>query len=187
MPRRVIVKPLKEIDVTRMILNARKHLYEKEFAVNQTSFGLGWPNRRIIDQTDALLIIDETFHNQFRNSAPYWKLKLSAVLFFRVLYSVIKEDDRQILIDTEFDAKNQRRVTRYLKKLFSIHSVSRLYIDPVIEYRTDADYYINTVDIKTKRSRKGHFYPYIKLDATALLSVISKDFEIVSKISEKLL
>jgi hypothetical protein len=45
MPRRVIIKPLKEIDVSRMILNARKHLYEKEFAVNQTSFGLGYYRR----------------------------------------------------------------------------------------------------------------------------------------------
>jgi hypothetical protein len=42
MPRRVIVKPLEQIDVTRMILNARKHLYEKERAINQTSFGLGY-------------------------------------------------------------------------------------------------------------------------------------------------
>lgn len=42
MPRRVIVKPLEQIDVTRMILGARKHLYEKERAVSQTSFGLGY-------------------------------------------------------------------------------------------------------------------------------------------------
>ena len=37
MPRRVIVKPLEEIDVTRMILNARK----REDNI-QTSFGLGY-------------------------------------------------------------------------------------------------------------------------------------------------
>jgi hypothetical protein len=41
MPRRVIVKLLEQIDVTRMILGARKHLYEKE----QTSFGLGYYSR----------------------------------------------------------------------------------------------------------------------------------------------
>lgn len=45
MPRRVIVKPLEQIDVTRMVLTARKHLYEKERAVNQTSFGLGYYRR----------------------------------------------------------------------------------------------------------------------------------------------
>ena len=38
MPRRVIVKPLEEIDVTRMILNARK----RDDNINQTSFGLGY-------------------------------------------------------------------------------------------------------------------------------------------------
>jgi hypothetical protein len=45
MPRRVIVKPLEQIDVTRMIIGARKHFYEKERAVNQTSFGLGYYRR----------------------------------------------------------------------------------------------------------------------------------------------
>jgi len=41
MPRRLIVKPLEQIDVTRMILGARRHVYETERAVNQTSSGLG--------------------------------------------------------------------------------------------------------------------------------------------------
>jgi hypothetical protein len=45
MPRRIIVKSLEQIDVTRMILTARKHLYEKERVVNQTSFGLGYYRR----------------------------------------------------------------------------------------------------------------------------------------------
>src|ERR671918_1125744 len=41
MPRRVIVKPLEQIDVTRMILNARK----LEDNINQTSYGLGHYHR----------------------------------------------------------------------------------------------------------------------------------------------
>lgn len=44
MSRRVKVKPLEQIDVTRMIGNARKHLYEKgrTAAASETSYGLGY-------------------------------------------------------------------------------------------------------------------------------------------------
>ena len=40
MPRRVIVKPLEQTDVTRMIGSARRHLYEKgrTAAANETSY-----------------------------------------------------------------------------------------------------------------------------------------------------
>ena len=44
MPRQVIVKPLEQIDVTRMIGNASRHLYEKgrTAGANENSYGLGY-------------------------------------------------------------------------------------------------------------------------------------------------
>lgn len=47
MPRRVIVKPLQQIDVTRMIGHARNQLYGKgrTAAANATSYGLGYHYR----------------------------------------------------------------------------------------------------------------------------------------------
>jgi hypothetical protein len=143
------------------------------------------PNRRKIHQTDALLIIDRVFHSQFENSTTYWELKFSAVLFFRVVYEVIKEEDRQIRIDLEFAHSNQKHVTRYLKRLFEIHAVGDSYIDPVIEYKTDTDYYVKSVHIKTQRSYHHNFIPFIRLDASRLLQTLRDDFESVSKIAEK--
>jgi hypothetical protein len=49
MARRVIVKPLEEIDVTRMILNARRR--EDDF--NQTSSGIGYYHRIALLQPRA--------------------------------------------------------------------------------------------------------------------------------------
>ncbi|MPZ08003.1 MAG: hypothetical protein GEU26_16570 [Nitrososphaeraceae archaeon] len=46
MPRLVIIKPLEQIDVTRMILNARKRLFESERGVSHTkNFGFGYYHR----------------------------------------------------------------------------------------------------------------------------------------------
>jgi hypothetical protein len=44
MPRKVIVKPLEQVDVKRMIGYARKNLLirERTAAANETSYGLGY-------------------------------------------------------------------------------------------------------------------------------------------------
>lgn len=44
MPRRVIVKPLEQVDVTKMIGYARRRLYEKgrTAGANKTSYGIGY-------------------------------------------------------------------------------------------------------------------------------------------------
>jgi hypothetical protein len=45
MPRRVIVKPLEQIDVARMILNARKHLSDREHNNVDKTKNLGYYRR----------------------------------------------------------------------------------------------------------------------------------------------
>jgi hypothetical protein len=98
-----------------------------------------------------MLKIDKEFHDYFiENTNVYWRLKLSAVLIFHTVYAVIKEDDIRILIDTNFDAGNQKYVTKCLNKLFDRHKIYDELVYPRIEYRSDHDYYINTVDLKTK-------------------------------------
>lgn len=50
MPRRVVVRPLEQIDVTRMILNARKHLNERHQGIVRDTKNLGYYRRIAILQ-----------------------------------------------------------------------------------------------------------------------------------------
>lgn len=84
MPRRVIVKPLEQIDVTRMIGNARKQLYGKgrTAAANETSYGLGYYFRMasLQPRTDKGIVchkcrsfiwLGETFARKASGGKPY--------------------------------------------------------------------------------------------------------------------
>jgi hypothetical protein len=143
------------------------------------------PNRVRIHETDSSLTINEAFHNEFINGAAHWRLKLSAILFFCVIQAVIKKEDNLIIIDKDFDAGNQKLVTKYIYKLFTVNKIDGKIVTPSIEYRSDHDYYVNTVDIKTKRTKDKLFKPNINLRLSSLSSKIKSDFIFLSKVAEK--
>lgn len=136
---------------------------------------------------DSVLLIDKEFHDTYINRVPYWTLKLSAVLFFHVIKAVIKQEDMLILIDVDFHPTNQKHVRKYIHMLFERHKTFYDHNRPIIEFRSDRDDYIKTVDIKTKRVRHKEFEPDIELDLKVLSKTVREDFAFLSKIAEKIL
>ena len=86
----------------------------------------------------------------------------------------------------DFDAGNQKYVTtKCLNKLFDRHKIYDELVYPRIEYRSDHDYYINTVDLKTKRVRSKMFISYIKLGSSSLSPKIKGDYLYLTKLLGK--
>jgi hypothetical protein len=84
MPRKVIVKPLEQVDVKRMIGYARKHLYDKgrTAAANETSYGLGYyysiaslePRTAkgiLCHKCRSLVLLGESFARKSSGGKPY--------------------------------------------------------------------------------------------------------------------
>lgn len=84
MPRQVIVKPLEQIDVTRMIGNASRHLYEKgrTAGANENSYGLGYYYRMaslkprkdkcvICHKCRSFILLGESFARKASGGKPY--------------------------------------------------------------------------------------------------------------------
>jgi hypothetical protein len=105
------------------------------------------PIRRREDQVDSVLSIDNEFHDGFVDTIPYWNLKLSAIFIFHVVEAVIKQEDILILIDVDFPTTSQKHVRKYIHMLFERYRIFHNYTTkPTIEFRSDRDNYIKTVD-----------------------------------------
>lgn len=71
-------------------------------------------------QKHSAMMIDEQAHSRYVDCVDNWHDKLSAIIIFKVVNSIIAAGDT-IVIDDDFQQQRKRaRVTRYILRLFGI-------------------------------------------------------------------
>jgi hypothetical protein len=109
-------------------------------------------------QKVSVVVLSERFHNKFIGRGDFWHLKLSAALIFRTLKDFAHAGD-SVVIDKDFQGKNEDMVHHYLKRLFGHEYLGDYPMDdPNISFATARNNtFVRHADMKTKLARHGRY------------------------------
>lgn len=109
--------------------------------------------RHVNTQKHNIIHLNETQEDEYKKIIrKHWRWKLSAILIFRSIEPLIKQNDI-IQIDTDFQGKNRRKVEDYLKKLFGTKYYGKKLSNPKIQFIPAK--HSEDVKLAHKKSRKA--------------------------------
>jgi len=110
-------------------------------------------------QEHHIIRLDTKLHDTFKGVDREWRLKLSAVLIYSVVIRLIDAGD-VVDIDIDFNPSDEKKVTRYLKRLFFNYYRETAFENPRIDFKSIKDsQYIQIADNKSKQARKHEIGP----------------------------